>query len=594
MDHGLQNLEPDPPLADSGVGFTPSRGPLAPSDLLSESCSDIEVAAPHQADEQSCTALESVNWEMTLEWERVYEHCEWIDLSGITWFTGDEWPTVVADVLDDNSIRLLDGRTGESTGQVTGVDGAAISAVGRLPGSDDVVHAAFRYRDGRSGLGFTSLLDGEHSESELVDDVSYCAPALFDLNSDGVFDAACDRLATRIDGETIGEYPANNENYHITVAGDFDADGDVEVLTRSGIWDAVSGEGDKWVDHELSSIFHLAPVLLDGELFVVGEDRESIFLARLDGTTVWSHALGNEPQHGAWEFSIGDADGDGEPEICLATMTDVRLVSLDGSTERSWPRSSPPAGGGCTLADLDADGDYEVIDASGANGLTIRDGRTGRILAQAGAVSRWTFGGAPAVADIDGDGSAEIILAGGRGEPQDCDLFHPSNDTIQVYGPASGRWSRTRPVWNQRGYDITSVKDDGTIIARPIPSWEAYNSWRAQPAHDGRHPDLTVTAVSACADECEEGVPTSTIYLSVQVSNLGSAEARDGAKVRLLSWTNDDPATLLELASHDIDATIPAAWCRAPQHLVPVPCCLTGLHRPFANPPTLETGISAA
>jgi len=34
--------------------------------------------------------------------------------------------------------------------------------------------------------------------------------------------------------------------------------------------------------------------------------------------------------------------------------------------------------------------------------------------------------------------------------------------------------------------------------------------------------------------------------------------------------------------------------CRAPLHLVPAPSCLTGLRRPLANPPTLETGITTA
>ena len=41
-------------------------------------------------------------------------------------------------------------------------------------------------------------------------------------------------------------------------------------------------------------------------------------------------------------------------------------------------------------------------------------------------------------------------------------------------------------------------------------------------------------------------------------------------------------------------ATIRLEGCRAPQHLVPAPCCLTSLRRPLANPPTLETGIATA
>jgi hypothetical protein len=124
------------------------------------------------------------------------------------------------------------------------------------------------------------------------------------------------------------------------------------------------------------------------------------------------------------------------------------------------------------------------------------------------------------VADIDGDGSAEIVVIGytssGRGE------------VVRVYGPAHGRWARTRPVWHQEAYDITSITDDGTLLSWPLPSWDAYNTYRAQPAHDGDLPDLTVAATGLCCDE-------TTTFLAIQAENQGSQPALAGATVRLFT-----------------------------------------------------------
>jgi hypothetical protein len=133
----------------------------------------------------------------------------------------------------------------------------------------------------------------------------------------------------------------------------------------------------------------------------------------------------------------------------------------------------------------------------------------------------------PIVLDVDGDGSMEIVVTGGGGGPASMD-----QSTLYVIGPAQGRWARGRPVWNQLGYDITSIDDDGRIQPLPAPAWDTYQAWRAQPSHDGLHPDLKVAATDSCASSCETD---GTVWLAVQVSNPGSEDSAGGT-VSLHTW----------------------------------------------------------
>lgn len=89
------------------------------------------------------------------------------------------------------------------------------------------------------------------------------------------------------------------------------------------------------------------------------------------------------------------------------------------------------------------------------------------------------------------------------------------------------------------------------LLRMPLDRVE-FLSWRAQPAHDGAHPDLLIAATDSCATECATG---GTIRLAVQVSNSGSVEAAAGATVRLLTWTEE--TGLREVATASLPDAIP-------------------------------------
>jgi hypothetical protein len=168
------------------------------------------------------------------------------------------------------------------------------------------------------------------------------------------------------------------------------------------------------------------------------------------------------------------------------------------------------------MADLDADGVYELI-AQDLNGFYIFDGCSGDTLASSEDLPNAWRDSSPVIADIDGDGSAEILVL--------------TDDAIVALGPATGRWARTRPVWHQLAYDITSIDDDGNLVRWPLPSWSSYNAFRAQPAHDGLRPDLMVNFDRSEHSWCEEDFVT----LAITVHNLGSAEAAPGQSLEVHS-----------------------------------------------------------
>lgn len=234
------------------------------------------------------------------------------------------------------------------------------------------------------------------------------------------------------------------------------------------------------------------------------------------------------------------------PDLCAFFQlgfgeTEIRLVNLYGEVE--WAVPAVYGSQGCTMADLDGDGLYEVL-ALDDGGLHILSGQDGTLLAEDTTFIADADDVAPIVADIDGDGSAEIVSVGSR-----LGADHVLG-SIRAWGPATGSWAKTRPIWNQEPYDPMLVADDGTFIPHPRPNWQAYNTLRAQPSRDGLHPDLTVLATDVCVEDCQDG----PVHVAVQVVNQGGAEAAAGAVVTLHTHTS---AGWREVASLTIAEPIP-------------------------------------
>jgi hypothetical protein len=286
-----------------------------------------------------------------------------------------------------------------------------------------------------------------------------------------------------------------------------------------------------------------------------------------DGSLVWAEP--NEALTTGDTIAVGDTDGDGEPDLCFAQDDRLLVVSADGRTllDEATPDPFAFTDGGCALADLDADGNFEVV-AYGGYGLRLYDVESETLLAERTDFCSTSWRHPPIVADVDGDGSAEIVVAG-LAAP--CDGY-PIADHVYVVGPASGRWARGRPVWNQAPYDATLVADDGHILRFPRSNVDTINAFRAQPARDGDLPDLEPEVVDACADDCEAG----EVELSVRVLNHGSQAAAAGATVVVYSQRSG--GGLVAIGSTTIAEAIPAGWASGAQAMT-VPAAAWGDRR---------------
>ena len=530
-------------------------------------CEAIEVA-PAQAwgGATTCTPFEMGSWDMVIRSD--FPH--WMDpLRSVV------ANPVVGPVPGYGSQALYQCEDGglASVDAITGVEAFYIP---RAQNDANGVAVAADHGEGSAWIGIASLPtdeDGDEAGQLSVapgDDVSalawsalhppYLAPGVTDLDADGYPDFVLNGSVVDRFADDVAEWSADSISHYSTVV-DLDGDGRLEMIGGDGI--ASTAPGAPFVEWSgLSGLdwtmFQGAAIKAGGEILIAGTDRYVVFVAGVDGVVRWS-----VPYQGSWSvtdlIALGDATGDGVPEICA--IIDQRLTLFDVSGTVLWAAPPNPLdAGGCAMADLDADGTYEVIQW-GTGGLQIRAGANGRVLASREDIhTSFTWNG-PVIADVDGDGGAEIVVSGAY----NTDDWYTQN-RLFVLGPAKGRWARTRPVWNQWAYDVTSVRDDGTIVSFPFPPWATYNAFRAQPAHDGAYPDLVIAATDACATTCGDA---GLIRIAVQVSNVGSVEAPAGAVVRLLTWP--DTSGLREFDSAVIAEAIPPGMSAAGVELeVPV------------------------
>ncbi len=269
----------------------------------------------------------------------------------------------------------------------------------------------------------------------------------------------------------------------ITVA-DLNLDGSAEILYGGA---AVSGQGTLlWLYDQVTQVLDAAVANLDADPFpeIVYLDRFfNLYCAEHTGAKKWGPV--KVPVTGSLgDFGlpvIGDANGDGKPEILVALGKAIQIFNTDGTLQRTIPLSYEGVGGNPTLFDLNGDGKPEIVYHSGRGpfdvpsqflygALFVFDGPTGVELFSA-AASRTSSAQlvTPLIADVDGDGAAEIVVGGAD-----------QGGILRVFKAKSGNWAPARPVANQQEYSVTNVNDNGTIPAAPPANWTVpgLNSFR--------------------------------------------------------------------------------------------------------------------
>ena len=273
------------------------------------------------------------------------------------------------------------------------------------------------------------------------------------------------------------------------------------------------------------------------EVILVSNGRLLIVKAS-DGTLI--RKVDVEPGQRGGAPNVDDFDGDGFPEIAMASSgfyTVIDLQEPNASSCPAWPNSlgaTPPApsnparnpgqasctssaqcnaGATCSankcvclhngwkrvteddssratsssVFDFNGDGAAEVVYGDECY-FRVYDGASGNVRLAIPSLSRTVLEN-PVVADVDNDGNAEIVFVNNN-ETLQCSQTtlntpDPGSPTVarsalpnglQVWGDESDTWVSARRVWNQHAYHVTNVTEGGHIPLREPESWRPYGN----------------------------------------------------------------------------------------------------------------------
>lgn len=400
--------------------------------------------------------------------------------------TGDGWPDVIT--ASDSRICALDGRDGSEHWCTTGL-------------------------------------------SSSLDAMGYSYPSLADMDGDGVVEVtAGSAILDGRNGSVLGQgargkgaapyggSPSGGGYGTLSVPVDLDGDGRLELVTGNA---AYKKDGSiRWANGGLDGLIAVADFDLDGEGEVVKTSGIYVYGMESDGTEVW----GPRTYSGNLSApSVDDLDGDGTPEIVFAAQN--QLVAMEWGGAEIWRATINDSSGAATptLFDFEMDGYPEVLYQDEVS-IRFFSGLDGSVKYQSGQHASYTILESPVVVDVDGDDHVEIVIG------------HCTNNAaygaVTVFGDKADSWPPGRKFWNQHGYYISNILDDGTLPAGATPpNWPALNSFRSGDVGlpPSEYWDLQAQVLEVCEDECETGA----FFVSGRVANHGNLEVPAGIPVSL-------------------------------------------------------------
>lgn len=361
--------------------------------------------------------------------------------------------------------------------------------------------------------------------------------SLTDLDGDGRPELLADNLvldaATGALERTLPT-PSNMSWRNVTAA-DLDRDGIQEILIGEQVYRA---DGTLWWDvgRARKNMSWILPVQADedeeGEVVVIGQ---GFGVYDTDGTElVWVDLAAAS---GEGSPTAADFDGDGAMEVGFpeAYYAGFSVYELDGT--QKWNVAAGYRGllGGATAFDFEGGGAYDILYAAD-EATYVYDGATGAALYDSGPLPSPRYHDYPTIADVDEDGAAEVVSSSFS--------LATSVATLTVMEHDGAGWGPATPSWGVYDYTPTAIGSDNRVPTNPDPSWTTPGLWRAQSAQPARpgHPDLVVSILDHCVDDCEIGPG----WLVLQVSNQGGLGVSD-SKVDVYATTSGEfPYTTID------------------------------------------------
>jgi len=380
------------------------------------------------------------------------------------------------------------------------------------------------------------------------------AISLHDMDHDGEPEVIYGRVILGADGthHGTGEYGYGKSASAMPISYAVDLDGDtiLEVVVGNA---AYHKDGSAlWTNGEDDGTTAVGDFDLDGDAEIVVSGGGALRLQDHQGAVIWGpvDTLGDS-SNGA-PPTVADFDGDGLPEIGVADKYYYQVYDGDGSLLWSHETAETSSGiTGSTVFDFNGDGTAEVVYGDEET-FFIFEGPTGAILFQEPEHSSRTQVEYPVVVDVNADGSADIVLPSNM-------VFEESgwDGVTALTGTNETGWWATRRIWNQHAYFVTNVEDDGTIPQYQQNPWEVHNSFRQARPETGWD-GYPVADVAPVVDGiCDDNCPTELV-LQFRVQNRGALDVTGGLPVTL--W--DDHLNYL-LGSTYVPDEIPAGWTSA-------------------------------
>ena len=387
-------------------------------------------------------------------------------------------------------------------------------------------------------------------------------PSLADLDQDGDVEVVVDsQILDGKTGATVATFnPANTSN---VVVSDMDADGKLDIVGARRIYKA---DGTLLVDSNLVASFPAVGDLdKDGipEVIAIFNSNHELRIWRVDpnepggfkivrtgvdinGTLNPALCPANSTgfTQGGGPPTVADFNGDGVPDVAMAGGVGYAVFDgkklMDPAVPNAetllWIRQTQDcssASTGSSVFDFEGDGKAEVVYAD-EKMIHVYSGTDGTVLYET-CNTNGTLYEYPLVADVDSDGQADIVVVSNSYSSFTC-ADGTKTAGVRVFGDKNGNWVRTRRVWNQHGYHVTNVEEDGTIPQVELPNYKQpkLNNFRqnVQPSGEFSAPDLVATVFPIC------GGPA--YGLIARVRNIGEASVPAGVNI---GFYLDDPAS---------------------------------------------------